>query len=602
MSEVSISNHGVIGDLHSAVLVACDGDIDWCCLPRFDSPSVFAGLLDRERGGGWRIAPAGNWTSTQRYLPATNVLITEFNATDGGVVQLTDFMPVGPARAGRSRIFRGVKTVRGAVPMTVRWNPMFDYARRPTTCRTRKSGVLSTDRQKDVATVSAGPGISWECSEQGAVARFTAAEGTTIWFVLAFDEDEVHPVESHEPEATLDATIRWWDAWTSRIKYEGEFRKDVERSALALKLCCYEPTGAIVAAPTTSLPESYAGGRTWDYRYAWLRDSAFVLFALDVLGIDAEMDAFLHFLKRVCRLEGDDPLQIMFAVDGHRDLSENVLEHLRGWRGYGPVRVGNGAAGQFQLDVYGEVLATAANWLRRREMSEGLWKVLRDLVNWTAAHWREPDSSIWEPRHGARHHVFSKIMAWVALDRGARIADKHNCHDEAALWRAEADAVHAEVLVRGWDPVRKTFIQCYDEPQLDAALLVIPKFGFLPFADPRVRSTIAAVRRELGSKAEDLIYRYKSADGLEGEEGAFVICSFWMIQALAMTGDLAEAERLFRNLLRRASTLGLLAEEIDPLNGEQLGNFPQGLSHAGLINTAYIIDMMKAGRPAQVIG
>lgn len=601
MSESAISEHGIIGDLHTAVLVATDGDIDWCCLPRFDSPSVFAALLDDERGGHFQLVPEGEWTSVQRYLPATNVLITEFNAKTGGVVQVTDFMPVGPSRGGRSRIFRGVKGVRGRVPMTARWDPRFDYARRETACRPRRSGVLATDRQKDVATVSASAGVAWQCSSAGATAAFTPNEGETLWFVLSFDEDEVHPVESHQPEQTLDATIRWWDAWTATLKYDGGFRKEVERSALALKLCCYEPTGAIVAAPTTSLPESYHGGRNWDYRFAWLRDSAFVLFALDVLGVDAEMDAFLHFLKRVCRLEGDDPLQIMFAVDAARELPEKVLEHLRGWRGYGPVRIGNGAVGQFQLDVYGEVIATAALWLRRRELSEGLWKVLADLINWTAVHWRDPDQSIWEPRHGARHHVFSKIMAWVALDRGAQIADRAGQETEAVAWRKEADLVKAEVLEKGWDPVRRTFVQCYGEPQLDAAMLVIPKFGFLPRSDPRVRSTIDAIRAELGSKAEDLIYRYKSADGLEGEEGAFVICSFWMIQALAMTGEVDEAERLFRNLLRRGNALGLLAEEIDPENGEQLGNFPQGLSHAGLINTAHVIDMMKARRPDETL-
>jgi GH15 family glucan-1,4-alpha-glucosidase len=481
--------------------------------------------------------------------------------------------------------------------MTVRFDPRFDYARQQTVCRPRRSGVLTTDRRKDVATIAASPGIAWQCTDQGALARFTPAEGETIWFVLTFDEDEVQPVEAHEPEKVLDATIRWWDAWAASLRYEGAFWKEVERSALALKLCCYEPTGAIVAAPTTSLPESYRGGRNWDYRFAWLRDSAFVLFALDVLGVDQEADAFLHFLRRVCRLESDDPLQIMFAVDSARELPEKVLEHLRGWRGYGPVRIGNGAVGQFQLDVYGEVVATAAQWLRRRELSEGLWKVLADLVNWTAVHWRDPDQSIWEPRHGARHHVFSKVMSWVALDRGAQIAARAGHEDEAQRWRSEADLVKAEVLERGWDPERRTFVQCYGEPQLDAALLVIPKFGFLPRTDPRVRSTVEAIRRELGSKAEDLIYRYKSADGLEGEEGAFVICGFWLCQALAMMGDVDEAERLFRNQLRRANQLGLLAEEIDPDNGEQLGNFPQGLSHAGLINTAHVIDMMKAGRP-----
>lgn len=592
MSYLPIADHGVIGDLHTAALVGRDGSIDWACLPRFDSMSLFAAILDDACGGRWRIAPRAYTAAEQRYLPGTNVLQTVFR-TEGGVADLTDFMPVGPSRAGRSRIFRRVRAVRGRSPVEIWWEPRFDYATRQPGFHVRAHGVLASDLDNDVAAIAGPPGVAWRVADRAAVATLVLEQGAEAWFVLTFDEDEVAPVASHEPADTLEATIRWWDAWSSRLRYEGPHRREVERSALALKLCCYEPTGAIVAAPTTSLPESLAGGRNWDYRFTWLRDSAFVLYALDRLGYEAETDAFLGFLKRVCRREDGGPLQITYGVDGARDLPERALGHLEGYRGAGPVRVGNGAVDQFQLDVYGEVLDTAHAWTRRREPSEGLWKVLRGLVEWTAAHWREPDSSIWEPRLERRHHVFSKVMAWVALDRGAEIAAAQGHAAEAERWRRHAAEIHADVLARGWDPGRGTFVQAYGEVPLDAALLAIPTVHFLPYSDPRVRGTLDAVRRELATPVEELIYRYRAPDGLAGAEGAFVFSSLWLIQNLAMVGQHADGERLFRNLLRRGGELGLLAEEIDPLTGEQLGNYPQALSHAGVINTAFILERLR---------
>jgi GH15 family glucan-1,4-alpha-glucosidase len=347
-----------------------------------------------------------------------------------------------------------------------------------------------------------------------------------------------------------------------------------------------------------SLPESSGGSRNWDYRFTWLRDSSFVLHALDALGLGDETTAFVEFLKRVCRRKDGRHLQIMFAVDGRREIPERDLEHLSGYRGSRPVRTGNGAAGQFQLDVYGEVLDTAAIWAKHHQMTEGLWNVLRDLVDWTASHWRRPDWSIWEARQEPRHYVFSKVMAWVALNRGARLAEQMKLPGDAARWNTQAAELHAEVMRHGWDAARQTFVQAYGEPQLDAALLIIPKVRFLPRSDPRVRSTLTAIRRELASVSEDLIYRYRSPDGLSGDEGAFVACSCWMVQNLAMVGELAEAERLFRNLLRRSNHVGLLAEEIDPGTGDQLGNFPLALSHAAVINTAYILERLRGGAAA----
>jgi len=599
MSYLPIGDYGVIGDLHTAALVGRTGSIDWCCVPRFDSPSVFGAILDARRGGRCAVTPAAPAVSEQRYLPETNVLVTTFTPHAGGAVQVTDFMPAGPAREGRAEIHRRVRCVRGTVEVEVLFEPRFDYGLKVPAMALRRHGVLATDRDDDVATIATAPAVTWQVEEGRATARVALQADETVWFVLRFDDDEVHPVEHYRSEEKLQATIQWWDAWASRLTYQGSYRQEVERSALALKLCCYEPSGAILAAPTTSLPEWLTAGRNWDYRFTWLRDSAFVLYALDALGYGAEADAFMRFLKRVGRRAEARHFQIMYAVDGRRELPERVLEHLEGYRGASPVRVGNSAADQFQLDVYGDMLETGSIWRHRHQMTEGTWKVLRDLVDWTAGHWRGPDSGIWEPRSAEKQYVHSKVMAWVALDRGARIATELNLPGDAERWGREAAAVHAEVLERGWDPARQTFVQAYGEPQLDAALLVIPKVQFLPRSDPRVRSTLAAVRKELATVCEDLIYRYRTLDGLGGDEGAFVVCSFWMVQNLAMVGEHTEAERLFRNLLRRANHLGLFAEEIDPATGDHLGNFPQALSHAALINTAHILELL---RPAEVPG
>jgi GH15 family glucan-1,4-alpha-glucosidase len=595
VSYLPIGDYGVIGDLHTAALVGKNGSIDWCCAPRFDSQSIFGALLDARAGGRCAITLAAPSANEQRYLPGTNVLVTTLRPEHVGAVQITDFMPVGPVREGRTEIHRRVRCIRGAVDVDVLFEPRFDYGLRVPVLIRRKQGVIAMDQDDDVATIAGGPGVHWHVDGAmgRAAARVTLSQDQTTWFVLRFDDDEVLPVEQYRSEEKLEATIRWWDEWSSRLRYQGPYRDAVERSALALKLCCYEATGAILAAPTTSLPESIGGPRNWDYRFAWLRDSAFVLYAFDALEYQAEADAFMRFLKRVCRRADHRHLQIMYAVDGRRDLPERVLEHLEGYGGAHPVRIGNGAAEQFQLDIYGELLETADIWRRHHAMTEGVWKVLRDLVEWTAGHWREPDSGIWEPRGERKHYVHSKVMAWVALERGARIAAELEATDDAARWGREAAALRADILEHGWDPERQTFVQAYGEPQLDAAVLTIPKVRFLDRSDPRVRSTLAAVRKELGTVCEDLVYRYRAPDGLSGDEGALVVCSFWMIQNLAMVGEHAEAERLFRNLLHRANHLGLFAEEIDPATGTHLGNFPQALSHAALINTAHVLERLR---------
>ncbi len=521
------------------------------------------------------------------------MLVTTFHVAGGGVVALTDFMPVGPARAKGTEIHRRVACTRGAARVDVAFTPRFDYATRVPVVARRRHGVLASDTQGQVVTLAGPADTAWRVAYGAARATLALEAGQAAWLVLRHDDDEVYPVEAYESDRKLDATAGWWDAWLDQLAYRGPFRPEVERSALALKLCCYEPTGAFVGALTSSLPETQGGGRNWDYRYVWLRDAAFVLFGLDRLGFESEVTGFLDFVKRVCRHADRGHLQIMYGVDGRRDLAERALDHLEGYRGSRPVRVGNDAVRQFQLDVYGELLETVAIWYRRHPVTEGLWKTLRDLVDWTAVHWREPDFSIWEARAEPRHYVYSKVMAWTALSRGSRIARRLGLPGDVARWEREAAALRADVLEQGWDAGRRTFVQAYGETALDAAVLVIPKVGFLPRTDPRVKTTLDAVRRELGSSCEELIYRYHAPDGLAGREGAFVICSFWMVENLAMVGEFAEAERLFRNLLRRTNHVGLLAEEIDPGTGEQLGNFPQALSHAALLDTAVILEKLR---------
>ena len=596
MEYQSIENYAVIGNMRTLALVGKGGSIDFFCFPEFDSPTVFAALLDPGKGGYFCIRPRLKGENTKQfYFPNTNVLLTRF-LSDDGIAETTDAMPVVSER-GPGQIIRKVKAIHGEIEFQMECLPRFDYAQEEHTTRffEDKKTVIFQPKKGTCESIRLQSTISLEIRDGGASARFKLKPGEVAYFIFGSHdaEHEEEVVDVAQVEEALKTTIDYWREWISHSQYKGRWREIVDRSALLLKLLTSQQYGSIVAAPTFGLPELIGGERNWDYRYTWLRDSTFVLYALDKVGFDAEAEKFFAFLKRVCRREDGGPLRIMYAVDGARELPETELSHLEGYRCIGPVRVGNGAAGQFQLDVYGEVLGTAAQWAGRRRVSEGLWQTLRGLVEWTAGHWREPDLSIWEPRQAPRHHVYSKVMAWVALERGADIAKRLGHDEEAARWRAEADAVHGDVMTHGWDRERRTFVQVYGEPQLDAALLVIPKVRFLPTGDPRVRSTLAALRRDLATPREELLYRYRTGDGLEGEEGAFLFTSFWMVQNLAMTGEMDEAERLYAELLRHGGSLGLLAEEVDPATLEQAGNFPQALSHAAVINTAVILERLR---------
>ncbi|HEU4588415.1 MAG TPA: glycoside hydrolase family 15 protein [Gemmatimonadales bacterium] len=612
MSQQPISAYGLIGDMRTAALVGLDGAIDWCCLPRFDSGSVFGALLDPERGGTWSIRPVDAWTSTQRYLPRTNILETVFTTATGSV-SVTDFMPVGAGGRALGRhpeVHRRIRGLRGRVDMRVVFMPRFEYGARTTRLELMGPGVFATDRLDQVVTLASAPLVTWAIEQSTATATFAIARGKEHWLVLRYDDDDMHRVDPAECDERLAATEEYWHQWSAGVNYRGRYRSMVKRSALALKLLTFSESGAIIAAPTTSVPETIGGSRNWDYRFVWLRDAAFTLAALNNVGHRAEADAFMRFLKRVCRHEGGGHLQIMYGVDGRRDLVERQLEHLCGYRGSRPVRVGNGAVGQLQLDVYGEVMETADLWRQHHSMTEGTWRVLRGLVDWVSDNWQLPDSSIWEVRGETRHYVFSKVMSWVALDRGIAMAEELGLAGNVAHWKVQREKLFAEIMTRGWSEEKQSFVQAYDADALDAAALAIPMVRFLPWDHPRVKSTVRAVARELTSPDGELVYRYRNPDGLEGDEGAFSICTFWLAHALAMIGETDRATRLVERMLRHANHLGLFSEEIDPQTGEFLGNFPQGFTHIALINCAVALEetsrpprarraeLAKATRPA----
>lgn len=608
-----LRDYGLIGDMHTAALVGRDGSVDWWCLPRFDSPSVFGRILDDRTGGFCSVAPAGFdlesslWESAQRYRPETNVLVTEFSAPDARL-RITDFMPVrNPAREAdrNAELHRKVEAEGGPVEVEVRFAPRFDYARRSPEFRRRRHGVLATDREGEVLTLAAEPGLelALDGRRDEATARFTVEPGGMRWLVLRHDDDEVRPLQAYRGPRKLRRTARFWREWAAELRYEGEHRDLVVRSALVLKLLCYAPTGAVVAAPTTSLPETVGGGRNWDYRYTWLRDAAYTLFGLTSLGKYEEVDRFMDYLKRILRRERWEHLQIMYGVGGETEIAERELPHLHGYRGSRPVRVGNAAAEQVQLDAYGVALDAIHVWRKRHPMTEGTWEAVRKLADRVVEHWRAPDHGPWEVRAEPRQFVFSKLLCWVALDRAAQAADEVDeatagGDDTAAAarrWRKARDEIRETILERGWCEARQTFVQHFDTDRTDATCLLVPLVRFLPPDDPRVVSTVERVQEELGHPS-GLVFRYRDAagrsspmDGEAGEEGAFCMNGFQMVQALAMMGRHREAEERFERLVDYASPLGLLSEEVDPESGELLGNFPQAFSHIALINAAHVL-------------
>ncbi|MEY9490237.1 GH15 family glucan-1,4-alpha-glucosidase [Streptomyces calvus] len=591
---VPIADHGLIGDLRTVALVGTDGTIDWYCCPAFDAPSVFAAILDAERGGCFELATAVPARTKQFYFPDTNVLITRF-FTEEGVGEVQDFMPVadGPAEEDRHRLIRRVLCVRGSVSFRARVAPRFEYGSRPHTLRLADDVAVFDSGDLSLALTSTVP---LEADGAEVRAGFKLAEGETA--VLALDRvgGEVFPsrCECGEAERQFAATVAYWRRWLSSSRYRGRWREMVHRSALTLKLLTYAPTGAIVAAPTTSLPEEVGGERNWDYRYVWVRDAAFCVYALLRLGFTEEAKAFMGFVSRhISPGDGSPsgPLQVMYGIDGRTDLPERVLPHLEGHRGSAPVRVGNAAADQLQLDVYGALIDSVYLYDKWAEpVSSEQWDHVTALVDWVCAHWDQPDEGIWETRGGRKNFLYSRLMCWVAIERAIRMANRRGLPADLPRWQSSRDAVYRRIMSRGWSASRGAFVQHEDSDVLDAAVLMMPLAKFIAPTDPKWLSTLDSLTEDLVS--DSLVYRYDpqvSPDGLHGDEGTFSICSFWYVEALTRAGRLDEASLAFEKMLTYGNHLGLYAEEISH-TGEQQGNFPQAFTHLALISAAFNLD------------
>jgi GH15 family glucan-1,4-alpha-glucosidase len=587
---VRIEDYGLIGDMEAAALVGRDGAVDWLCLPRFDSPSCFSALLGDERHGRWRLAPAGDvHASSRRYRPGTLVLESDFETAEGAV-RVIDFMP--RRGDGPPRLMRVVEGLRGQVPMRMELSLRPDYASIVPWVESAPDGVIAT-AGPDAFRLSTVLPLEIEDGTVGA--DFVAVEGArqrlSLTWHLSYEESP--PVE--DADSALARTEAWWREWSGRCAYEGRYRDEVLTSLIAIKAMTSETTGAVIAAPTTSLPEDIGGERNWDYRYCWLRDSVLALEALLAAGYTEEALAFRDFLLRVGT--GDPTkIQIMYGIRGERRLTEFELEELPGYERSRPVRIGNAASEQFQLDVYGEVLGVG--FLGTKvvgRIEKELWPRWRTIVEHVETIWRQPDDGIWESRGPRRHYTYSKVMAWVVFDRAVRLAEQFELEAPLDRWKETRDEIHQEVCEQGYDPERRTFTQYYGSEELDASVLNIPLVGFLPATDERVTGTIDAISRELGR--DGFVSRYSTADtddGLSGDEGQFLACSFWLVSALALNGRVEEARALFERLLGLTNDLGLLAEEYDVKRQRQVGNFPQAFSHLTLIGAATAISAAEA--------
>jgi GH15 family glucan-1,4-alpha-glucosidase len=589
-----IAEHGIIGDLHSIALVGTDATIDWYCCPRFDSPSVFGAILDKEKGGFYRIRPTvEEWTPKQLYLPDTNVLITRF-LTPAGVGEVEDFMPISSgAAAHRHRLIRRIIGVRGEIRFRIDVQPRFDYGRDSHDVVFHENGVIFKSPQLTLALESAVP---LHYAEPGAYAEFTLLPGETATFVLEAVPETYVPrsysdVETREAFAS---TVNYWRRWLGQCRYHGRWREMINRSALTLKLMTYVPTGAIVAAPTASLPEHIGGPRNWDYRYTWIRDAALSLYALLRLGFVEESAAFMSWLTerfREARPSASGPLQIMYGIDGRSELQEEVLDHLEGYRGSAPVRIGNGAAEQLQLDIYGELINSVGFFNKfGAPIHHDDWMNLTRVVEWICDNWDQADEGIWEVRGGRQNFTYSRLMSWVALERAIRIATQRGLPGDIVKWRTQRNTIYQQIMTRGWHEQRQAFVQHFDTDVLDAGVLMMPLVKFIAATDPRWLSTLDAIGHELVS--DSLVYRYNveaTPDGVGGEEGTFSICTYWYVEALARAGRLEEARLAFEKMLTYANHLGLYAEQIG-LTGEQLGNFPQAFTHLALISSAVYLD------------
>ncbi|MCL7425788.1 glycoside hydrolase family 15 protein [Streptomyces sp. YS415] len=589
-----IAEHGLIGDLRSVALVGTDGTIDWYCCPAFDAPSVFAAILDAERGGSFELAASVPAQTKQFYFPDTNVLITRF-FTEDGVGEVQDFMPVDgdTVETERHRLIRRVLCVRGSIPFRTRVAPRFDYGTQPHTVRMDGDVAVFESPKLSLGLTATVP---LEPDGLDVRADFKLAEGEVAVFALDQVGGEVTPrrCAMTEAEEQFSTTVAYWRHWLSASKYRGRWREMVHRSALTLKLLTYAPTGAIVAAPTTSLPEQIGGERNWDYRYVWVRDAAFCVYALLRLGFTGEAEAFMNFVTRhVSPGDGkpSGPLQIMYGIDGRTDLTERELDHLEGHRGSAPVRIGNAAAEQLQLDIYGALIDSIYLYDKwAKPISSDQWDDVCALVDWVCEHWDQPDEGIWETRGGRKNFLYSRLMCWVAIERAIRMANRRGLPADIVHWRNCRDTIYRRIMSKGWSETRQAFVQHEDDDVLDAAVLMMPLTKFIAPTDPKWLSTLDALTQDLVS--DSLVYRYDpvaSPDGLRGDEGTFSICSFWYVEAMVHAGRVDEARLAFEKMLTYANHLGLYAEEISH-TGEQQGNFPQAFTHLALISAAFNLD------------
>jgi GH15 family glucan-1,4-alpha-glucosidase len=598
-----ISDHGMIGDLQTVALIATDGTIDWFCCPRFDSPSVFASLLDAGRGGYFGIRPDGtDYVTKQLYLPGTAILVTRF-MTEAGVGEVIDFMPVadGPA-TDHHRLVRLVRVVRGSMRFVAEIEPRFDYARKGHHTTVTPDGVVFAGDDMTLTVHRVGDPIERgteragvvEQTEQGVRITTTLQAGEVTGMMLESAVATPRQIAREELIEMFLETRAYWRRWLDRSTYTGRWREMVSRSAMTLKLMTYAPSGALIAAPTCGLPEQVGGERNWDYRYTWVRDASFSVYALLGLGYTEEAEAFVAWLgDRIAESAGEasGPLKIMYRIDGSSDLFEESLDHLDGYRGSRPVRIGNGASDQLQLDIYGEAMDSIhLADTHGLPLSHTAWTQVRGMLDWVCDNWDSPEEGIWETRGGRQPFTYGRFMCWVALDRAIRLAQEHGRPAPVNHWTEQRDRIYEQIMAKGWHRGRKAFVQHYDTDVLDASLLLMPLMGFVAPRDPMWLSTLEAMDDELVS--DSLVYRYNpsaSPDGLQGSEGTFTLCSFFYVDALARCGRLDEARLTFEKMMTYANHLGLYAEEIG-LTGEQLGNFPQAFSHLALINAAVNLD------------
>jgi GH15 family glucan-1,4-alpha-glucosidase len=596
---LSLYDYGLIGNLYTGALIARDGSIDWACLPRFDSPSVFGRLLDREQGGFHQVAPQGSYIAHQQYVTGTNVLTTMFELRRGLVLALTDFMPMGPPTAfpeGEPRIVRRLIARGGPIDVTMTVDPRFDYARRSTVWTFDDGNLARAESGPDRLALTSPWG--WEQRGRRAVSSGTVVPGSPLFVQVRWGDP---PAPDPSPTALLSITDAYWRGWVSfedapLRRVAARWHPWVERSELVLKLLSYGNTGVFVAAPTTSLPEWPGGTRNWDYRYVWIRDAAFTAQVFLLLGHIAEARAYVGWaFDRVAALGERDEVPVIYSVDGGRPPAEVDLEHLEGYLGSRPIRLGNAAAGQRQLDVYGEILDSALlleqadpAFVRER------WPLIERLAQRTTELWSQPDHGIWEFRTEPAHYVHSKLMCWVALDRSIQLAKAFGKTEPLDRWGRVADEIRAAILSHGYDEKLESFTQTFDRPSLDASTLRIPITGFLPPNDPRVLRTISAVEKALGHGP--FLRRYEGEDGVAGPEGAFLLCSFWLVESLAKSGQMDSALGHWRALLDAAGPLLLFSEEYDPTANQPLGNYPQAFTHIGVLRAALALGLVGSDR------